>query len=176
MECTYSNGSPWTDVSLAVVKQSGIAKLASPRKNRTQSRNWGSLQREYHRMSRPKWKEKAERVAEQAAALKQANVHTEGIQGQTLLSPAADPLSSDARSPSQLRQMCSGGMREAGTPTSKQRGRVRRSTENVVRAWVARGRRMSVVEPGYRDAGWMPEGTIEGCGGGEVGCRRPEAE
>ena len=26
---------------------------------------------------------------------------------------------------------------------------------------------MGVVEPGYRVAGWMPEGTIEGCGGGE---------
>jgi hypothetical protein len=58
-------------------------------------------------------------------------------------------------------------MREAGMPTSKQRGRVRRSTGSVVRAWVVRGRRMGVFEPGYRDAGWMPEGTIEGCGGGE---------
>jgi hypothetical protein len=58
-------------------------------------------------------------------------------------------------------------MREAGMPTSKQRGRVRRSTEDGVRESVARGRRMGVVEPGYRVAGWMPEGTIEGGGGGE---------
>jgi hypothetical protein len=36
-----------------------------------------------------------------------------------------------------------------------------------VRESVARGRRMGVVEPGYRVAGWMPEGTIEGGGGGE---------
>ena len=52
-------------------------------------------------------------------------------------------------------------------PTSKQRGRVRRSTGKVVRESVARRQRMGVVEPGYRVAGWMPEGTIEGCGGGE---------
>ena len=50
MEYTYSSSSPWTNVALAVAQQSSIAKLASPRI----IERWGSLQREYHRMSRPK--------------------------------------------------------------------------------------------------------------------------
>lgn len=107
MTVTYSDCSPWANVALAVVQQSSIAKLGSPRKIKRSLAIGGSLQREYHRMSRPKWKGKAKSSKRPRLSSKQMSTHRHGVfKGQTLLSPAADALSSDARSPSQLRRMC----------------------------------------------------------------------
>ena len=168
MTVTYSDCSPWANVALAVVQQSSIAKLGSPRKVK-RSLAIGGLS-----------KENITACPAQSGRERQRAPTGRGSQASKC--PHTDTGYSKAKRSFLLLQMLSrvrcaiafpiapdvqGGMREAGVPTSKQRGRVRRSTGNVVRASVVRGRRMGVVEPGYRVAGWMLEGTIEGCGGGE---------
>ena len=103
MEYTHSNSSPWTNVALAVAQQSSIAKLASPRI----IERWGLCRENITACPARSWKQKAAKSPDRPRS-SAANFHT-GIQTPTLLSPASDPLSSDARSPSQLRRMCSGG-------------------------------------------------------------------
>lgn len=100
MEYTHSNSSPWTNVALAVAQQSSVAKLASPRI----IERWGLSKENITACPARSWKQKAAKSPDRPRS-SAANFHT-GIQTPTLLSPAADPLSSDARSPSQLRRMC----------------------------------------------------------------------
>lgn len=84
MEYTYSDSSPWTNVSLAVIQRSGIAKLASPRKDRTQSRNWG--------LSKENITACPARSGSKGNSSKQMSTGRGYSKVQTLLSPAADPL------------------------------------------------------------------------------------
>ena len=99
MEYTYSDSSPWTNVALAVVQQSIKAKLASPRKDRTQSRNWG--------LSKENITACPAQSGSKGNSSKQ--MHRVGIQRSKRSFLLLQILSSDARSPSQLRRMCSGG-------------------------------------------------------------------
>ena len=174
MEYTYSDSSPWTNVALAVVQQSDIAKLASPRKNRTQSRNGVSPKRISPHVP-PKVEAKGKRVLTDWPR-SQANFHTGLFKRPTLLSPAADPLSSDARSPSQLRRMCSGGNArsrdadvKAAWPCATQH---RECGEGVGGTRAADGRGRTRISGCWVDAGGHDRGVRRW----GVGCRRPEAE
>jgi hypothetical protein len=90
------------NVALAVAQQSSIAKLASPRL----IERWGLSKENITACPARSWKQKAAKKSPDRPARSQANFHTGLFKRPTLLSPAADPLSSDARSPSQLRRMC----------------------------------------------------------------------
>jgi hypothetical protein len=143
---------------LAIV---AVAELVSPRK---QGLAMGLSKEEYHRMSRPK-SNKVEKKSKQQQSLASNVQFKSGIQSKpTLLSPAADPFrqASDAAIAFPIAPEVQGDMQEAGMPTSKQRGRVQRST----RTGRGGGSTRTPGGRGNQDIGWRAAGTIEGCGSG----------